>query len=248
MTADNKRVVLIAAPPSMGKTHSLHKLANDPGVAYLNTDMKDLPFKVPQDGMKCVKISDAHLAPEALGELEENHPDVHTVILDTITFLMNQYENQYVLTAVDTRAAWQGYGKFYNNLMHGIKSSSKNFIILAHTYNEQREEGKIVVIETKVPVKGAVGKVGVEADYNIVLSARKMTLSDLEPYLEDNELLSINKKEERLGFKFVFQTDLTKETLSEKIRAPMGLWSDNELYIDNDISLIIERLQKYYSE
>ena len=250
MAKDNPRVVLIAAPPSMGKTHSLYKLADDPGVAYLNTDMKDLPFRVPKGGMKVLQIGRATLAPEAINDLDANYPEVHTVILDTITYLMNQFENQNVVG--DTRAfgaAWQDYAAFYVSLMHTIKSSSKNFIILAHTHTEEKEQGKIVTIETKVPVKGAIGKVGVEADYNIVLSARKVTTDILEPFLNDNnKLLSLNEKEKRLEFKYVFQTDLTKDTLSEKIRSPMGLWSDDELYINNDISLITQRLQEYYSQ
>jgi hypothetical protein len=37
--SDNPRVIMIAAPPSSGKTHSLYKLASDPGVAYLNKVM-----------------------------------------------------------------------------------------------------------------------------------------------------------------------------------------------------------------
>lgn len=246
MSEDNKRVVLIAAPPSMGKTHSLHRMADDPGVAYLNTDMKDLPFRVPKKGMKVLKIDDAKNALDAIDDLAENYPDVHTVILDTITHLMNQYENQYV--AGDTRAfgaAWQEYASFYNTIMHKVKSGDKNYLILAHTFTTYNEQE--LANETSVPIKGAVGKVGVESDYNIIIGARKLTLKALEPFMENNTLLTINPKEERLGFKFVFQTDLTKETLSEKIRSPMGLWSEDELYINNDISLITERLREYYA-
>jgi len=245
--SDNPRVMLIAAPASTGKTHSLYKMANDPGVAYLNTDMKDLPFKVPSGGMKCLQINDAKIAPQAMADLEENYSDVHTVILDTVTFLMNQYESQYVTG--DTRgfgAAWTEYAQFYNTFMHHIKSSKKNYIVLAHTNTEYREDEE--AMETKVPIKGSVGKIGAEADYNIVLSARKVTTATLHPYLvPENKLLSLTDREERLGFKYVFQTDLTKETLSEKIRSPMGLWSDEELYINNDINLLTERLQQYYS-
>lgn len=242
---DNKRVVLIAAPPSMGKTHSLYKLADDPGVAYLNTDLKDLPFRIPKNGMKTLKIDEPTLIFDALDDLEENHPEVHTVVLDTITFLMDMYEMQVVQTAVDTRKAWGGYAKFYKDILHRVKTSEKNFIILAHSFTEYNEEQ--LSQDTKVPVKGAVGKVGVEADFNIVLSCKKVTLKQLTKEGCKSDFLNITAKEERLGFKFVFQTELTKETLSEKIRSPMGLWNDSELYIDNDIAHITKRLSEYYS-
>jgi hypothetical protein len=245
MTDDNKRVVLIAAPPSMGKTHSLYKMADDPGVAYLNTDLKDLPFRVPKKGMKVLKVEEPQTAIDAIDDLEDGYPEVHTVILDTITFLMDQYENQIVLDSSDTRKAWQGYAQFYKNLMHKIKCSSKNYIILAHTFTEYKEEE--LTMETRVPIKGSVGKTGIEADFNIVLSCKKVTLKALEKEGVESDFLTISKKEERLGFKYVFQTELTKKTLSEKIRSPMGLWEDGELYIDNDISHITQRLSEYYS-
>lgn len=243
---DNKRIVLIAGAPSMGKTHSLHAMANDPGVVYLNSDMKDCPFKVPTDGkgMKMLQIDDAKIAPQAVVEIENDYSNVHTVVLDTITFLMNQFRNQYVLEATDTRAAWQEYAKYYHNLMHAIKSGSKNYIILAHTttvYNETE-----LCNETTVPIQGSVGKVGVEADYNIILTPRKINLKTLEPFTQNNDLLTISDREQRLGFKYVFQTGLTSETLGEKIRSPMDLWSEDELYINNDIQLITNRLTEYY--
>ena len=246
MSDNNQRVILIAAPPSMGKTHSLFKLADDPGVAYLNTDLKDLPFLIPKkNGMKTLKIKEPQVAIDAINSLEESNPEVHTIILDTITFLMNQYETQNVVG--DERAfgaAWQEYASFYHELMHSVKTSEKNFIILAHTSTEYNE-GELA-LETKVPIKGSVGKVGVEADYNIILTAKKITIKNLEPFTEDNNLLTFNAREERLGFKYVFQTDLTADTLDLKIRSPMGLWKEEELFIDNDISLLIQRLSEYY--
>jgi len=244
---DNKRIVLIAGGPSMGKTHSLHQMANDPGVAYLNTDLKDLPFRIPTDGtgMKHCNVDDAMIAPDAVAKLEADMPEIHTVVVDTITFLMNQYRNQYVLNAPDTRAAWQQYAMYYHNLMHQIKSGTKNYIILAHTttaYNETE-----LVNETTVPIQGSVGKVGVEADYNIIITPRKITLTALQPYLDGNDLLTVTDREQKLGFKYVFQTGLTAETLGEKIRSPMDLWAENELYINNDIQLITNRLAEYYN-
>jgi hypothetical protein len=247
MSDDNKRVVLIAAPPSTGKTHSLFKMAKDGGVAYLNTDLKDPPFRIPKGGMKRLEITEPWMAHHAIEDLEENYPEVYTVILDTITFLMNQYETQYVIG--DERghgAAWGEYAQFYNQVMHAIKSSAKNYIILAHTSTSYNE--KELANETKVPIKGSVGKIGPEADYNIILSSRKISTKELKPYLtKDNKLLTLTEREKRLGFKYVFQTDLTKESLDLKIRSPMGLWEEEELFIDNDIALVTQRVTEYYS-
>ena len=248
MTDDNKRVVLIAAPPSMGKTHSLHKMADDSGVAYLNTDLKDLPFRVPKKGMRVLQIKEPNVAINAIEDLEESYPEVHTVILDTVTFLMDMYETQFVVG--DTRAygaAWQEYAAFYKNFIYKVKCSEKNYILLAHTFTDFKEEGKEITMETKVPLKGAVGRTGIEADFNIIVSCKKIKISTLEKEKIESDFLNISKREERLGFKYVFQTELTKDTLSEKIRSPMGLWEENELYIDNDISHITQRLADYYS-
>ena len=48
------------------------------------------------------------------------------------------------------------------------------------------------------------------------------------------------------GFKYVFQTRLTKETVNERIRSPMGMWPRNETYIDNNLQNVINRLHEYY--
>jgi hypothetical protein len=60
-------------------------------------------------------------------------------------------------------------------------------------------------------------------------------------------LLKITPEEEALGFKYVFQTKLTKESVNERLRGPMGLWSTKETFIDNDVQLVLDRLQKFYS-
>ncbi len=242
---NNQRVVLIMGIPSSGKTASLRKMAEDPGIAYLNTDLKDLPFYVPPDGMQCAKIDRAKDIPAIIQQIEQEAEGVHSVILDTVTFLMDQFEMQHVANATDTRAAWGDYGKFYKSFMHQIKSSSKNWIILSHSYDIYNE--KELAMETKVPIKGSVGKIGIEADYNIIVTAKKMPIKKLQPYLDNNELLTLSDRDEAMGLKYVFQTSITKDTLNEKNRSPMDLWSESELYIDNDISLIIQRLNDYYS-
>ena len=60
-------------------------------------------------------------------------------------------------------------------------------------------------------------------------------------------MLSINADEEALGFKYIYQCRLTKDTVNERIRGPLGMFSQQETYINNDAQQLIERLQEYYS-
>jgi len=106
-------------------------------------------------------------------------------------------------------------------------------------YNESE-----LVTEIKVPVKGSVGHTGVEADFTTIIGTKKVPLSKLEGF--ENDLLNITPREEALGFKYVFQTYIDKDTLQDKMRSAMGLWADNEMYIDNDILHVTKRLEEYY--
>ena len=72
-----------------------------------------------------------------------------------------------------------------------------------------------------------------------------MSLKDLEPY--KNDMLHITEDEELLGFKYVFQTRLTKQTLGERIRSPMGMFSKEETFIDNDAQTLLDHLKDYYN-
>ena len=142
--------------PNTGKSTSLMNLENQERYVYLNSDMKDLPFK--DKFMKNVKISNALDIIPFITEIEKN-PDVDGVVLDTLTFLMSMYERQHVITAADTRAAWGNYGNFYRDIIHAIKAGTKNYIILAHEDTELNPQ--TMQLETKIPLKGAVGKLGV---------------------------------------------------------------------------------------
>jgi antitoxin component of RelBE/YafQ-DinJ toxin-antitoxin module len=124
-----------------------------------------------------------------------------------------------------------------------IASSSKNVLVLAHTMDLLNEsEG---IMETLVKVKGSTMNQGVEAFFSTVISSKKLPLKKLEKYQNDH--LTITEEEEAVGFKYVFQTLLTKETVNERIRSPMGLWSRNETFIDNDAQLLLDHLNEYYA-
>ncbi len=234
----NNRIVLITGKPACGKSTSLLRVKDDQSIVYLNTDLKDLPFRAK---FKELKITDPMIIHQAIAELETK-PEVKTVCLDTLTFLMDMYETQYVTNSANTMKSWGEYAQFYKKFMHAIKGGTKNYIIFAHTKDQYNEAE--MVTEIKVPVKGAVGHTGVEADFTTILGAKKVPLTKL---VDENALLTITDREKDLGFKYVFQTFIDKDTVNDKMRSSMGLWNDNEKYIDNDILQVTQRLEEYYA-
>jgi hypothetical protein len=102
-----------------------------------------------------------------------------------------------------------------------------------------------MAVETLVKVKGSLMNQGIESYFSTVLSTKKMSLQALEAY--SSALLTITPEEEALGFKYVYQTRLTKATVNERIRSPLGMWTVAETYIDNNIQYVINRLHTYYN-
>ena len=239
MQPSNKNIVLVMGKPNTGKSTSLMKLKNQPKMVYLNTDLKELPF--PDKFLSNVAVADALDILSYIGEIETN-AQVEGAVLDTLTFLMAMYERQYVKTAVNSQKAWGEYGDFYREFIHAIKAGTKNYAILAHEDSYLNEQS--MQMESRVPVKGQVGKVGVEADFTTILATKQIPIKKLEGF--ENDLLHITDEEREDGFKYVFCTRVTKDTVGEKMRAPIGLWKRNELYIDNDLEQVFQRLKEYY--
>ena len=239
MSQQNKNILLVMGKPNTGKSSSLRNM-NQQSMVYLNTDLKELPFRGNFAG--AVEIADAMDIFDYIQQVEDE-PSVTGAVLDTLTFLMSMYERQYVVPASDTQRAWGEYGNFYRSFIHAIKAGTKDYVILAHedtTLNEQS-----MSMETRVPVKGAVGRVGVEADFTTIVSAKQMAVAKLKDH--QNELLHITPEEEEDGVKYVFCTRITKEFQGEKMRSPIGLWKREELFIDNDAQQIFDRLKQYYA-
>lgn len=240
--AQNKNLVLILGKPNTGKSASLRNLPQKT-MAYLNADLKEIPFQ--SNFASSVEIADALEVLDYIDAIEEE-AGITGGVLDTITFLMQMYERQYVVPFAGTKtgqSAWGDYGNFYRNMIHKLKAGSKNYAILAHEASEYNELNSR--IDSYVPIKGAVGKVGVEADFTTILSSKQMPIKTLEKY--PNDLLKITDTEREDGVKYVFQTRITKDSTGEKMRSAMGLWSREELYIDNDLQLVFERLNKFYA-
>lgn len=100
-------------------------------------------------------------------------------------------------------------------------------------------------METKVPVKGSLKNNGIESYFTIVIASKKVNLKNLKDY--KSALLVITPEEEALGFKYVFQTKITKETVNERLRGPLGLFNTSETFIDNNMQQVLNRLRDYYN-
>lgn len=239
---NNKLTILVVGPPNSGKSTSLRNLKNRSSWVYLNTDNKDLPIAGANAFLKNVTVDNPLNMLSYIPQLSES-PKVEGVVLDTITYLMNQYERKLVATAKDTQKAWGSYATFYGNLMELMKHSTKPFVIMAHEKKILNES--LMQYESEIPVKGSVGKLGVSADFTIVVTAKQMLVTKLAEYA--NPLLTITDAERKKGIKYVFQTGINADSLGELTRAPLGMFSDDEMYIDNDIQLVIDRAIKFYS-
>lgn len=238
----NDNLVLVSGETTTGKSMSLYSVRNDPGIWYLNCEAgKKLPFRHKFD--EEFVITDP-LDVYEIFEEAENRPEIHTIVIDTLTYLMDMFESQYVI-GQDGFEGWKHYQQYFKNLMQQyISKSTKNVIILAHT--AARYDEKEMVNQMLVPIKGALKNNGIESYFSMVISTKKVPLKTLKAY--DNDMLNYTEDDEEVGYKHVFQTRLTKDTIHERIRGPMAMWDRSETYIDNDIGHVIRRLQEYYGD
>jgi hypothetical protein len=239
----NDQLVLVAGYSGTGKSASLRNLRDQGDWLYLNCEAgKRLPFKNKfRDGGH--RISDPYQIYEAFDYATKDDNTVQGIIVDSLTFLMDMYESQYVLTSSKTMQAWGEFAQFFKVLMQQkVVLFGKPVIMIAHLADTLDE--KAMEMKTSVPIKGSLKNNGVEAYFSTVVAAKKMTLKDLEPF--QSKLLSYTEEEKLLGFKYVFQTRITKTSVGERIRAPMGLFDPSETFIDNDVQVLLDHLKRFY--
>jgi len=236
----NDHLVLVAGKSSTGKSACLMDITNPEGVLYLNCESgKKLPFR---SKFHEEIVTDPYQLYEAFDHVASTG-NFHTIVVDSQTYLMDMFESEHVLKSANTMKAWSDYSQFWKRLMQQyVAKSPANVIFTAHTLDTLNESD--MVMETQVPVKGALKNQGIESYFSTVISTKKMPIKKLKDY--ENDLLNITPEEEALGFKYVFQTMLTKETVNERIRSPLKMWTKNETYIDNNIQLVVDRLHEYY--
>ena len=251
----NDQLLLIVGESAAGKSASLRNIRDQPDWLYLGTEAgKRLPFK---NTFERHVITDPYQVHEAfdyatfgiIGETPaDNVPKPENnkgIICDSLTFLMDQFETNYVLNAANTMTAWGAYQQFFKILLQQkVAAYGKPVIFTAHVKEELNE--KTAEMKTSVPIKGALKGNGVEAYFSTVVAAKKVEIKLLEKYA--NDLLIITDEERELGYKHVFQTRPTKTTTGERIRSPMGMFAKEQTYIDNDAQLLLDHLHRYYAD
>ena len=141
-------------------------------------------------------------------------------------------------------SAWSDFQQYFKNMTQKkVATSTKNVIFTAHTLTVYNEAD--MVMETKIPVKGALKNNGIESYFSINIMSVKKTIKDLEKYKSD--MLTITPEEEALGFKYCFQTKLTKETVNTRIRSPMGMFTTEQTFTDNNTQMILNHMREYYA-
>jgi len=236
----NNNIVLISGKSTTGKSASLRNIRNPEGVMYLNCENnKALPFA---NQFKSYTITDPLQVYDGLAAAEDN-ANTHTVIVDTLTYMMDMYESTYVLNSANSMKMWGEYSQFFKKLMaQYVANSTKKIVFLGHTLDVLNEAE--MVSETLVKVKGSLMNQGIESYFTNVVSTKKVPLLKLAEM--SSPLLNITEDDEINGFKYVYQTKLTKETVNERIRGPLGMWERKETYIDNDIQNVLDRIEQYY--
>lgn len=243
--SEDPKSVLICGESGTGKSASLRNLRGQEGVLYINCEGgKPLPFK---NKFKRVTVDDPFEIFDLYEQVIDNPGRFHTIIVDTISFMMDRFESVHVIGSANTMQQWGAYGQFFKTLMYDHVAKFDGYsIMLGHLDSVLDENtGKIAY---SVPVKGALKKNGLEAYFTTVVVTKKATLKEINKDAQEGSLLKITDRDKDVGFKHVFQTRTTKATVGDRIRSPFGLFSDDETYIDNDAQLVIDQLVGYYAD
>ena len=98
----NDHLIILCGKTATGKSASLMGLQDQEGVMYLNTEAgKRLPFK---NKFKSFTITDPLQVLEAF-DFAETDPTIHTIVVDSLTYLLDMYESLYVLNSANTMKA-----------------------------------------------------------------------------------------------------------------------------------------------
>jgi predicted ATP-dependent serine protease len=140
MSDEHPKSLLIAGESGAGKSMSLMNFRGQEGVLYLNCESgKPLPFK---NKFKRITIDDPLEIFELYQKLIDNPGSrYHTVVIDTVSFMMERYEAVHVHGSANTMKAWGEYGAFFKTLMYDYVAKADVYsVMLGHLDGELQEE------------------------------------------------------------------------------------------------------------
>ena len=187
----------------------------------MNVDKKTLPFRA-VDLYKHIQLDSTGQLINGLAAAEED-PEVKYIVIDTLTFLGDMFYSERIENATNGMAQWAAYKSYINQIIDMGKSSNKHYIFLAHAQDVYDE--KEMVTKTFAKVQGSLKGGGIEAHFTFVFYAKVLTDSDGMP-------------------QYMFQTNKTKGSTGVSAKTPMGCFK--EAYIENDIMLAYDTIDKFY--
>lgn len=238
----NDNLVLIGGVSGAGKSACLRNIPNQEGVLYLNCESgKKLPFR---NKFVSKTITDPYQVFEGFNWAETN-PDIHTIVIDSLSFLMDMFVSVHIMGSADSRSQWQSYAEYFKTLMQQyVAKSPKNVIFITHI-DETLDEEKGIRTEQAV-IKGGLKGTGIEAYFSLNVTARAMPIKELDKH--PSEYLVITEEERDIGYKHVFQVRKTKETTGSRIRGPMGLFPKETVYTDNCAQMLLGVVHDFYKD
>ena len=112
MNQINDHLVLVCGKSATGKSASLMGIKNPEGVMYLNCEAgKRLPFRAK---FKQYVITDPLQVLEAFDHAETME-GIHTIVVDSLTYLLDMYESLYIYGAADGQKAWGDFFQYFKN-------------------------------------------------------------------------------------------------------------------------------------
>ena len=227
-------MVAIVGGAASGKSASLRNIPNQSRWLYVNAEVnKPLPFTNTFKEKVVTTSKEAVTALKAGVKSEK----CEGIIIDTFTAMLDMQEMSGKKTAEDGFAAWDQYRDYILTTFQDVVGTcNKPLIVLCHTELTKDVKGRSAV---RIAVKGSLKDRGIESFFTNILYADCVDLEDLDGF--DNEHLNISPDEEEDDCKYILQTRKTGNGVGLNVRSTLKLWDRKEAYIDNDITIFLDK-------